>query len=836
MKHFAYTTVYENHSEYRAPESPARQYVPVRVYAAAIGWLTLFSFTDVSHAQNLPPVGHAEADVSEPLVGQPVRFSAARSFDPDEGPSTLSYVWNFDDGGMGRGVNITHEFDAAGAYRVRAIVSDSEASTEVSLTVYVLAPVAARPTQSSFIALSGTHVFVADAIGQSVISLARDPLRVAWSQRIADPRSLALSPGGGELWVACGDGNLRSLSTEDGAVARSLEVSRSLEGIAILPTRRGAVLSSPGQGLVHVLGPDWTVLHEVSVSGDPRALAVDGTGNRAYAASFLSRFPATHGLVHSIDVETGESQAIQLPLDASPDSTSSGGGVPNLLGSLAISPSGATLWVGGLKSNTGRGQLVDGRELTPENRVRGLLAPIALPSQEDVSDRRIDTNDAGQVSAMAFSPRGRYVWVAHPGIGAVSVYDLAAINLFEGREPGSTVPFVARVEVGPTPDALALDGDRLYVRLRESQDLVVLDIRDATEPTVVSQASLGADPRPVDVSAGALMFHSSRAPVFSRGGYIACAACHPSGGIDGRTWDFTQAGEGLRNTIDLRGRGGLAHGPLHWSGNFDEVQDFENDIITAFGGEGLAQDGDGPHAPLGARPNGMRGEALDALAAYVSSLDVVPRSPFRSNNGELTEAGERGRQLFFDEEVGCAVCHAPPRFTDSSFDFDLHDVGTIRPSSGSRLGEPLTGLDTPTLLGVWDSAPYLHDGRAPDLRAVLITHNPDNRHGQTTQLSPDEIDDLVAYLMQLDARDAGAPERSSLGCASAPRRGSLMPALLLAVALLAATKRGAKRAGPGSCRCRRRRSSKGRGPSPDPPSDRARRGRGGFRSGASDPY
>ena len=57
-------------------------------------------------------------------------------------------------------------------------------------------------------------------------------------------------------------------------------------------------------------------------------------------------------------------------------------------------------------------------------------------------------------------------------------------------------------------------------------------------------------------------------------------------------------GEGLRNTIDLRGRSGIGHGPLHWSANFDEVQDFENQIRNLAEGTGLISDGI-PHPPLG---------------------------------------------------------------------------------------------------------------------------------------------------------------------------------------------------------------------------------------------
>ena len=42
--------------------------------------------------------------------------------------------------------------------------------------------------------------------------------------------------------------------------------------------------------------------------------------------------------------------------------------------------------------------------------------------------------------------------------------------------------------------------------------------------------------------------------------YVACISCHPEGGMDGRSWDFSQFGASIRNTMDLRGRASLAPG------------------------------------------------------------------------------------------------------------------------------------------------------------------------------------------------------------------------------------------------------------------------------------
>jgi MYXO-CTERM domain-containing protein len=232
--------------------------------------------------------------------------------------------------------------------------------------------------------------------------------------------------------------------------------------------------------------------------------------------------------------------------------------------------------------------------------------------------------------------------------------------------------------------------------------------------------------------------------------------------MDGRTWDLTQSGEGLRNTIDLRGRAGMGHGPVHWSANFDEIQDFENAIVGDFGGTGLADDGEPPHPPLDARPNAGRSTDLDDLAAFVSSLADGAESPYRTRDGWLGEAARRGKIVFESAEVGCTGCHSAPRFTDSVLaddpaDYVLHDVGTLGEDSGGRLGAPLVGLDTPSLIGLWDTAPYLHDGSAASLRDVITTRNLDDRHGRTSSLSDGELDDLVAYILSIDGRPDEPP-------------------------------------------------------------------------------
>jgi hypothetical protein len=234
-------------------------------------------------------------------------------------------------------------------------------------------------------------------------------------------------------------------------------------------------------------------------------------------------------------------------------------------------------------------------------------------------------------------------------------------------------------------------------------------------------------------------------------GYMSCGVCHFEGIDDGRVWDFTERGEGLRNTVALLGRKGTAHGHLNWTGNLDEVQDFEHQIRDVFEGTGFMPDEvfnvGTRNQPVGDPKAGVSLD-LDALAAYVASLDHVNPSPYRNADGSLTPDGVAGKALF--EKLGCDFCHVGSEFTDSSRS-SLHDVGTITEVSGTRAGEPLFGIDTPTLLGVWETAPYLHDGSAPTLRDVLTSKNPDDLHGFVSALSPQEIDELVAYVQQIDS-------------------------------------------------------------------------------------
>jgi hypothetical protein len=289
-----------------------------------------------------------------------------------------------------------------------------------------------------------------------------------------------------------------------------------------------------------------------------------------------------------------------------------------------------------------------------------------------------------------------------------------------------------RLDVGAAPQGMLFDAatSSLWVKNLMGRSVTVYPMgtflasgnRTITPATVrtVSTELLSAD-----VLAGKRTFYFAGNAVdgqnkMSFEGYISCASCHLDGGHDGRTWDFTQRGEGLRNTTTLQGRGGTRMGNVHWTGNFDEIQDFILDIVGQFRGRGFLPAGQTPNPSLGA-PNAGRSVELDQLAAYVTSLytESLPKSPHRAADGRMTAAANAGAAVF--NSAQCMSCHRPSTgFTDSTVGAaTLHDVGTQRTSSGQRLGQPLTGLDTPTLLGLWSTFPYFHDGSAPRLDDVF---------------------------------------------------------------------------------------------------------------------
>ena len=137
----------------------------------------------------------------------------------------------------------------------------------------------------------------------------------------------------------------------------------------------------------------------------------------------------------------------------------------------------------------------------------------------------------------------------------------------------------------------------------------------------------------------------------------------------------------------------------------------------------------------------------EAMDAYLQALEPIP-SPYLVN-GELSPAAQRGKKLFESDRVGCAACHPSTLFTD----LFQHDVGTHAPldSTITKGGEIIAQkeFDTPSLIEAWRTAPYLHDGRYASLKEVITIGNHGDLRGNTSQLTSEELCELVEYIKSL---------------------------------------------------------------------------------------
>lgn len=297
------------------------------------------------------------------------------------------------------------------------------------------------------------------------------------------------------------------------------------------------------------------------------------------------------------------------------------------------------------------------------------------------------------------------------------------------------------------PDALVARSEK-SVLVRCRLEPAVLEIDPVTLKTL-NRSPISQQKIAEAVLKGKRIFYNAGDHRMSIIGNLSCASCHFEAMDDGRTWDFGHMGEGLRNTMSLVGRGGLSHGRLHWTGNFDEIQDFEQDIRLNFGGKGFLSDKQFAKIPnsLQEQRAGLSIE-LDHLAAYLNSLIKFRQNPNRQPDGTYTFSALRGKHVF--RSSGCDDCHGGPNLTDSKLHKAvLHDMGGLTKASGKRLGKKLVGFDTPGLAGLWDTAPYLHDGKAESLKNVFDLKHAANGHDYLPNLTKTEMADLMRFQMEL---------------------------------------------------------------------------------------
>lgn len=719
------------------------------------------------------------------LVTNAIEYTAQTSFSGD-----FLFTWNFGDGtppvGPADAASVSHTFSAPGRYIVTLSVTDPVTgdTDERQFVQNVTAPpTALRPTSSTSITYeeAADRVWVVNPDHDSVTVLdAVTRTRLAEIPVCDDPRSVAVA-GDGRVWVACkDDATLAVVDPAGFSVASAFPLPRGSRphGLVFDPTGAVAFVALEAAGRVLKLdGVTGAELAARDVGLHVRHLAVSADGSTLWATRFVTP-PLPGEDAGAPETESGGAlvggellrfgtgslapgTTVILGASLQPDSEQSARGIPNYLGAPAISPQGTELLVPSKQDNVLRGVLRDGIPLGHDSTVRAVSSRVDLSTGLEDRIARLDHDNASVASATIYDANGAYAFTALEGNRQISVLD--PFTHFE----------LGRVVTGRAPHGLALspDGRTLYVddfmdRSVSIFDLSpLLDFDDPALPQLARVGTVAAEALPPDVLLGKQHFYDALDPRLALESYMACAACHNDGEQDGRTWDFTQFGEGLRNTITLQGHG-LNQGRLHWSANFDEVQDFEGQIRGFTLGTGLMEPADFAEtsAPLGP-PKAGRSADLDALAAYVTSLSEVGSSPHRAADGSLTENAVHGRGVFATQ--GCGGCHRGAGFTDSPLDV-MHDVGTLAPSSG-----PQVALDTPSLRGLWNTGPHLHDGSAVTLEDAVAAH-------AGVDLPAAEMAQLVSYLEQIDDAETSAPNSTPAVTTPAPQTtregaGALLP-------------------------------------------------------------
>ena len=554
------------------------------------------------------------------------------------------------------------------------------------------------------------------------------------------PVALAFADGGTLLLVANrGSGTVSVVDVASAKVVAEWGVGRGLADLA--PLADGRHLLAVDQDadeliLLERRGRSIEVVDRVAVGSDPVRVAVLPGGSSCVVASrWSSQLTFVAILPGAGDGDApGRSLKVSRTL-----------GLPFRPRDLALIRDGSALVVA--DAFGGRLALVDARRMAlesirslPAHNIRGLatspdgqtlvlahqtLSRLASSSLDDVhwgslvnnhlrvlrvealtgpdpgadvlrGSRLIDLGDvgnaAGDPAGVAFDARGG-VMVALSGVGEVAI----------GPGPGEPL---RRTAVGrrPTTVALGPGGETAYVADMLDDTISVVELGAGT---LLRSISLGPRPEPGAVGRGERLFHDAR---LSHHGWMSCQSCHTDGHTNGRLADTLGDGSyGAPKLVPtLLGVG--TTGPWGWTGGVERLEDqVRKSIETTMRG---AEPGRG----TGRRPGGL---PAIARAAVTEARDAEK------------EVG-RGQAVFRDR--GCADCHAGPAYTSAG----PYDVG-LSDEVGNRKFNP------PSLRGVGRRDRFLHDGRASSLEEVFRDH----AHPSGAVLSPQETDDLIAFLKTL---------------------------------------------------------------------------------------
>ncbi len=588
------------------------------------------------------------------------------------------------------------------------------------------------------------------------------------------PSEMALSPDGRLLYVVCERSDqLLVLNAKQGVVLRRIRVGHIPRSVAVSPDGRQVFVTNSWDDTVSVI--DATTIdagtraatRTIATGAEPYGVVVDRAGKTLYVANRISND------VSVIDIATGvQRKRLMAGHGASYMAISADGSrvycthvYPRIGAQRTVPQSEITVIDTAREAVVERTPLdgvagmfhvavsADGRmgvvaQMRPKN-----LVPLAHVEHGWVFGHSLTVfgADAGGTIevpldeleryyslqyGVAITPNKSRIFVTASGSDIVTVIDTERLLAFahSRRRPfvndlsASANYVMARIAVGKNPRGVAMspNGMRLYVANRMDDTLSVIDTASNKS---VGTIDLGGSKNISALRRGEQLFTASR---YAFQGQFSCANCHIDSTFDGLTWDLEPDGFG-KDIVDNRLIEDLSGTePFKWNG----------------GNPSMAQEC-GPRTDMYFyRSQSYSPPELADLVDYIYSLPARP-SRFRLPDGQLTAAQERGKAIFYrtvnkfgkaiPEANQCAYCHSGPKHTSQK----QFDVGTGKWTDRSPI------FDTPQLVNIALTAPYLHDESARSLEEIWTVFNPHDQHGATNDLTKDELNDLIEYLRTL---------------------------------------------------------------------------------------
>lgn len=525
----------------------------------------------------------------------------------------------------------------------------------------------------------------------------RKPAAVACSR---DGRNAAVS----NLW----SGTVTLLNVRDSALVPVAEVALGSmpRGVVFAPDGKSLYVALAGANAVIQLDcQSHKVLRRWPAPTEPRRLALTRDGRFLAAASTR----AAH--VCCWDLQTGKELWDQPIHDAF-----------NLLG-LTFSPDDKELVTTQIhhryhamaKHNIEQGWAVDNRlarfTVTPDKRAN--YWQIAL----DLRGKAV-----GDPTAVAFSPAGDCLAVAAAGTHELLLLQPSALPWNTG-EPGDFLDVslelgkgkFRRVPLGGRPLAVQFTDDGAHAVVANYL-LDALQLVDVKAGVLVKTIPLGGPAAPGLARKGEAIFYDAGR---SHHQWFSCHTCHTDGHTCARTFDTLNDDSYGNPKLTPTLRGVTKTPPYTWHGWQEKLDDAVEKSLTdtLFGPKPSADD-------------------VKAVLAFLATLEHPP-NPYLRKDGSRSEAAERGNALFTGK-ARCARCHQGEHYTSTK------NYGVKLEADGS----PFDLWNPPSLRGIWDRGPFLHEGRVEALDELLrVQHAPEKLGGQP--LSPEERKDLIEFLKSL---------------------------------------------------------------------------------------